>query len=292
MLDMSQTVIISGASTGIGRAIALDLDARGFRIFAGVRRDSDAEALRGLASDRLTPLMLDVTDADSIAAAAHSVEAAVGAAGLHAVVNNAGIGMGGVEEFIEVDDLRRLFEVNVFGVLATTRAFLPLVRRAHGRIVHIGSMGGFLTSPFLTPYSATKHAIEAFADGLRRELRPWGLQVVLIEPGSIQTPIWEKGAHEAARMRADLPARGEALYGAALDAYLRYAAGRAAGGVSPERVAEAVHHALTAARPRTRYRVGRDAKLMWWVSRLLPDRALDALLERSLRLPRTAPDDA
>jgi NAD(P)-dependent dehydrogenase (short-subunit alcohol dehydrogenase family) len=289
---MNRTVIISGASTGIGQAIALDLDARGFRVFAGVRRDSDGDALRAQASDRLTPLMLDVTDADSIEAAARSVESAAGDAGLHGVINNAGIGMGAVEEFVDLDEMRRLFEVNVFGVLATTRAFLPLVRRAHGRIVHIGSMGGFLTSPFLTPYSATKHAIEAFADGLRRELRPWGLHVALVEPGSVQTPIWKKGAHEAERMRKRLPARGEALYGAALDAYLRYAAARGAGGVSPERVAEAVHHALTATRPRTRYRVGRDAKLMWWVSRLLPDRALDALVERSLRLPRSSSDDA
>jgi NAD(P)-dependent dehydrogenase (short-subunit alcohol dehydrogenase family) len=287
---MRGSVVISGASTGIGRAIALDLDARGYRVFAGVRRQGDGDALRGDASEQLSPLMLDVADADSIAAAAAQVEAALDGAGLDGVINNAGIGMGGIEEFIDLDDLRRLFEVNVFGVLATTRAFLPLVRRAKGRIVHIGSMGGFLTSPFLAPYCASKHAIEAFADGLRRELRPWGLHVALIEPGSIRTPIWQKGAAEAERMRKRLPALAEARYGPALDAYLRFAARNGANGVPPQQVAQAVHHALTAERPRTRYRVGPDAKLMWWLSKLLPDRALDALVARRLGLPREAPE--
>jgi NAD(P)-dependent dehydrogenase (short-subunit alcohol dehydrogenase family) len=255
-----------------------------------VRREQDAQALRQRASPRLEAVTLDVADAKSIADVAQHVEAAVGSDGLQGVVNNAGIGIGAVEEFVDLDEIRRLFEVNVFGVLGLTRSALPLLRRGNGRVVHIGSMGGYMTSPFLTPYSATKHALEAFADGLRRELRPWGLHVSLVEPGNIRTPIWEKGIAEAQRMRDRLPARGEALYGPTLDAFMANATARGADGVPPERVARAVAHALTAARPRTRYRVGLDARLMWWMSKLLPDRALDALLIRSLGLPRQAPD--
>ncbi len=287
---MPKNVIISGASTGIGRAIALHLDAQGARVFAGVRRPDDAAALATEASPTLTPVTLDVTDAASIASALKEVEAAVGGEGLQGVINNAGIGMGAVEEYVDIDQIRRLFEVNVFGVLALTRAALPALRTGRGRIVHIGSMGGFLTSPFLTPYSASKHAIEAFADGTRRELAPWGLHVALIEPGNIRTPIWEKGILEAEAMREELPEEGERRYGAILDAFIARTEQRAAQGVPAERVAEAAAHALFAERPRTRYRVGPDARLMWWVRRFLPDRALDALLVRMLGLPRDAPE--
>lgn len=283
---MARNAVISGASTGIGRAIALHLDGLGFRVFAGVRRDADAEALRAAGSERMQPLLLDVTDAAGIATAVKTVEAAVGSEGIHGLVNNAGVPGGAIEEFVDLDAFRRLFEVNVFGVVALTRAFLPLVRRGQGRVVHMGSMGGFITSGFLTPYSASKFALEALADGLRRELRPWGLHVALIEPGSIATPIWEKGQSEAERMRADLPAEGLELYGEALDAFTSYIQETATRGVPPQRVADAVAHALTATRPRTRYRVGLDAKLTWWLTKLLPDRAVDAVLARVQKQPK------
>jgi NAD(P)-dependent dehydrogenase (short-subunit alcohol dehydrogenase family) len=286
---MARNAVISGASTGIGRAIALHLDGLGFRVFAGVRRDEDGESLREAASPRLVPLQLDVTDESRVAAAAKTVEAAVGTEGIQGLVNNAGVGGGGIGEFIELDALRRLFEVNVFGVAAMTRDFLPLVRLGGGRIVHIGSNGGYSTSPFIAPYSATKHAIEALADGLRRELRPWGIEVALIEPGSVATPIWQKGREEIARLRSSLPDRGQQLYQPMIEAFAGYLDQAETRGVPPERVAEAVAHALTAARPRTRYRVGPDARITWWLAKLLPDRVMDALLTRLLRLPRRLP---
>ena len=287
---MARNAVISGASTGIGRAIALHLDGLGFRVFAGVRRDEDGEALRAAASERLVALRLDVTDEAGVAAAAKTVAAAVGAEGIQGLINNAGVGGGGIGEFIELDALRRLFEVNVFGVAVMTRDFLPLVRQGSGRVVHIGSNGGYTTSPFIAPYSATKHAIEALADGLRRELRPWGIEVALIEPGSVATPIWEKGREEIDRLRRTLPDRGKELYEPMIASFAAYLDQTAARGVPPERVAEAVAHALTARRPRTRYRVGPDARIMWWLGKLLPDRVIDALLTRLLGLPRRLPE--
>ena len=287
---MARNAVISGASTGIGRAIALHLDGLGFRVFAGVRRDEDGETLRAAASERLVALRLDVTDEAGVAAAAKTVAAAVGAEGIQGLINNAGVGGGGIGEFIELDALRRLFEVNVFGVAVMTRDFLPLVRQGGGRVVHIGSNGGYTTSPFIAPYSATKHAIEALADGLRRELRPWGIEVALIEPGSVATPIWEKGREEIDRLRRTLPDRGKELYEPMIASFATYLDQTAARGVPPEHVAKAVAHALTARRPRTRYRVGPDARIMWWLGKVLPDRVIDALLTRLLGLPRRLPE--
>lgn len=287
---MPRNAVISGASTGIGRAIALHLDGLGFRVFAGVRREEDGEALRAEASDRLLPLRLEVTDAAGVAAAVKEVEARVGAEGIQGVVNNAGIGAGGVGEFIDLEPLRQMFEVNVFGLMTVTRDFLPLVRRGGGRIVHIGSQGGYVASPFIAPYSATKHAVEALADGLRRELRPWNIQVSLVEPGSVRTPIWEKARGDVDELVESLPAEGRRLYGPMIQAFRSYIEQTEVRGVPPERVAEAVAHALTATRPRTRYRVGPDARITWWLSKLLPDRVNDALLTRMLGLPRRLPE--
>jgi NAD(P)-dependent dehydrogenase (short-subunit alcohol dehydrogenase family) len=283
---MARNAVVSGASTGIGRAIALHLDTLGFRVFAGVRRDEDGAALQTEASERLVPLRLDVTDEAGVATAARTVAAAVGAEGIQGLVNNAGVGGGGIAEFIDLERLRQLFEVNVFGVATMTREFLPLVRQGGGRVVHIGSNGGYTASPFIAPYSATKHAIEALADGLRRELRPWDIQVALIEPGAVATPIWEKGRGEMARLLASLPDRGRELYGPLIATFSAYLDGSEARGVPPERVAEAVAHALTAARPRTRYRVGPDAHITWWLAKFLPDRVMDAFLAWKLGLPR------
>lgn len=286
---MPRNAVISGASTGIGRSIALHLDGLGYRVFAGVRRDADAEDLRAAASQRLVPLRLDVTDAAQLAEAARAVEAGVGDEGVQGLIANAGIGGGAASEFIEMDVLRRLFEVNVFGVAATTRAFMPLLRRGSGRVVFMGSNAGYVTSPFIAPYAASKHAIEAMADALRRELRPWDIQVALIEPGSVATPIWDKGRSESRRLRQALPAAGRQLYDPLFDALEAYLDQTAARGVPPERVAEAVSHALTARRPRTRYRIGFDAKLTWWLSKLLPDRVMDAFLARLSGMPRRLP---
>ena len=280
-----RSALITGASSGIGRATALRLDAAGFRVFAGVRRQADGEALRAAASPGLVPLILDVTDATGVETAAKEVEAEVGAAGLQGLVNNAGIAVAAVLEFVELDDLRRQLEVNVVGAAAVTRAFLPLLRRGGGRVVNVSSNGGYVASPFLGPYAASKFALEALSDSLRRELRTWNLPVSVIEPGSVETPIWEKGRGEAARVRAGLPEEARGLYAPALDRIEAYVAKTANRAIPADAVARAVEHALTAPRPRIRYRVGSDARLTRLLSRLLPDRALDAVLARMTGLP-------
>src|SRR3954468_7347046 len=179
------TVLITGASRGIGRACALALDRRGLDVIAGVRSEAAAEGLQAEASDRLRTVTLDVTDADSIRAAAEAVGPR-----LDVLVNNAGIAVGNVVEALPIDELRNQLEINVVGQVAVTQALLPALRTASGRIVFISSVSGRVSTPVLTPHTASQYAIKAIADGLRVELRPWGVQVVLIEPGSIDTDIW------------------------------------------------------------------------------------------------------
>src|SRR5688500_3137446 len=182
-------VVITGASTGIGHACALDLDSHGCHVFAGVRREEDAERLR---SERafIEPVRIDVTDADSIASARDRVGEAVGAAGLAGLVNNAGIAVPGPLEHLPIDELRRQLEVNLVGQVAVTQAFIPMLRTSRGRIVNIGSIGGRVALPMLGPYAASKHAIEGVSDSLRRELPPWGIEVSVVRPGPIATEIW------------------------------------------------------------------------------------------------------
>lgn len=276
-------VVVTGASTGIGRATALALDREGYRVFAGVRRAQDGEALRADASPRLAALPLEVTDAESRSAAARRVAEAAGDDGLYGLVNNAGIVVAGPVEYLDLDELRRQLEVNVVGLVAVTQAFFPLLRQARGRIVHIGSSGGYLAAPLMAPYAASKFAVEAIADSMRRELAGSGVAVSLIEPGAIATPIWEKGVAMGDALVKTLPERALAQYGDGIARLRAYAANASGQSIPAERVAEAVRHALAAPRPRTRYRVGNDARLGWWISRLLPDRAVDWILERLTR---------
>jgi len=285
----AKAVVVTGASTGIGEACALRLDAMGFRVFAGVRTQSDADRLRAKASSRLTPMMLDVTDAAAIEAAAALVEREIGAGGLAGLVNNAGISVAGPMEFVPIDELRRQLEVNVIGQVAVTQALMPALRRGRGRIVNIGSVGGRLSTPFLGPYSASKYALEAITDAERVELRPWGLHVAIVEPGSIATPIWQKGLAEADRLERLLPPRAHALYDAAIAAMRALAREAEARGIPPDAVARAVAHALTSKRPKTRYLVGLDARAQAFLAKALPDRLRDAVVARIMKLPRTAP---
>jgi NAD(P)-dependent dehydrogenase (short-subunit alcohol dehydrogenase family) len=280
-----RSVVITGASTGIGRASALRLDREGFRVFAGVRRTEDGESLAEEASERLTPLLVDVTDAASVDAAAKDVAAALGDAGLGGLFCNAGIPAGGPLEFVEPGELRQAFEVNVFGVVTTGQAFLPLLRRAHGRILITGSMGGYLSNPMMGPYAATKFAVEAIADAWRRELRPWGLEVVLLEPGSIETKIWEKANERSDDLRDKLSGPGQALYGDMAERFQRFLNETAGRAIPAEKVADAVLHALTAPTPKTRYRIGVDAQVARAVTHFVPDRAIDALTARLLGFP-------
>jgi NAD(P)-dependent dehydrogenase (short-subunit alcohol dehydrogenase family) len=283
------SVVVTGASSGIGEACARRLAAEGFHVFAGVRRPSDAARLERLASDttRITPLTIDVTDAASITQAARAVDDAVGGQGLAGVVNNAGIAVAGPLEYLPIEELRRQMEVNLVGTVAVTQAFLPAVRSARGRLVFIGSIGGRLASAFLGPYAASKFAVRAIGDAWRAELAPWGLHVSLVEPGSIATPIWEKGIAEGDALITRLPDQGHRRYGAAIQALRRVAAHAGRAGAPPTTVADAVLHALTAGRPKTKYVVGGDARMRAWIARL-PDRWRDALIAHAMRLPRTS----
>jgi NAD(P)-dependent dehydrogenase (short-subunit alcohol dehydrogenase family) len=281
-----RTVVITGASSGIGAATALHLDDLGWRVFAGVRRGEDGEALRAKASSRLRPLRIDVTDQATLQTAAADVAETVGAIGLHGLVCNAGVAVGGPLEFVDLDDVRRQLEVNVVGVVATLQAFIPLLRAARGRVVLMGSIGGRMASPFIAPYSASKHALEAIADSLRVELLPWGIGVSILEPGSVATPIWDKATVQSAELTERLPERALRLYGRALARVGPVIEQQQRSGIPPRRVADAVTHALTASRPRTRYLIGRDAMISARVRRLLPDRAWDRVVTRVTGLPR------
>jgi NAD(P)-dependent dehydrogenase (short-subunit alcohol dehydrogenase family) len=276
------SVVITGASTGIGRACAVHMDALGWRVFAGVRSAADETSVRAEASERLTPILLDVTDAHSIQAARLAVERALGEAGLSGLVNNAGIAYGGPVEFLELAEMRGAFEVNFFGAIAVTQAFLPALRKGAGRIVNMSSNSGLVAAPFLTPYTTSKWALEALSDALRVELDPWKIRVAVIEPGAIDTPIWEKGKRTVGRIRERLPQDAMALYGETVSTL---EAGLRPHGIAPEHVARAVEHALTSRRPRTRYVVGLDAALTRLVA-LLPDGARDALFKTRLQRKR------
>lgn len=289
--SMQRSVVITGASTGIGEACALRLDGAGFRVFAGVRKDADGDALRAKASALLTPVLIDVTDQSSIDAARDAVASAVGTAGISGIVNNAGIAVGGPIEFIPLDELRQQIEVNVIGQVAVTQAFMPLLRKQRGRTVFMGSIAGRVSSPFVGPYAVSKHAIEAITDAMRQELRPWGMQVAVIEPGSIKTPIWEKSDAIAERLEHLLPAEGHRLYGAAIVILRKFLAETGMRGIPPDEVAKAVEHALTARKPKTRYLVGNDARLQAALRVVIPDRILDGLVERQLKLKRDAPPE-
>jgi NAD(P)-dependent dehydrogenase (short-subunit alcohol dehydrogenase family) len=257
------------------------MDAKGWRVFAGVRKEADADSLREAGSERLVPLMLDVTDAAQIAAAARTVEEQVGEAGLDGLVNNAGIAVPGPLETLPIDDFRRQVDVNLSAQVAVTQAMLPAIRRARGRIVFITSIGGLMAFPMFGAYHAAKFGLEAVGDVFRQELRPWGIKVSIVEPGSIATPIWERGMDEADAVEERAGDGHVDLYGKSVAAYREVAMKTAARGIPPEKVAIKIEHALSTRRPRTRYLVGADARGQAMAIRLLPDRLVDRLVARA-----------
>ncbi|MGA8218882.1 MAG: SDR family oxidoreductase [Solirubrobacterales bacterium] len=285
----SGAVVVTGASTGIGRATALLLDQTGYRVFAGVRKQADATSLAEEGSDRLTPVTIDVTDQRSIAAAKDEVERSVGNDGLAGLVNNAGVGDGGPVETMDLDVLRNVLEVNLVGQVAVTQAFLPLIREAPGTIVFIASIGGRIASPFMSPYNASKFAVEALGESLRQELAPWGIDVVVIEPGSIDTPIWTKGAETIEEQSAKLTPTAKRLYGKQLQRMDEVLSETASRGIPPEKVAKAIHTAIKSEKPRHRYLVGRDAKIAARLKGTLPDRTFTKLLGRQVKMPTDVP---
>jgi NAD(P)-dependent dehydrogenase (short-subunit alcohol dehydrogenase family) len=281
-------VVVTGASTGIGAACALDCVRRGMTVFAAVRDPLAGEKLAAQAGPLLIPITLDVTDEPSIARSLAVVQEVVGEGGLGGLVNNAGIAIGSPLEVISLTLLRKQLEVNVIGQIAVTQAFLPLLRRGRGRIVNMGSIAGRGTVPLLGPYSASKFALEALTDALRMELQPWGIHVSIIEPGAIATPIWEKSDMMAGALEVSASKEAKALYGEAVSRVRQGIAQAAQRAIPTDAVVRAVHHALTAAHPRTRYLVGTDAKLRAWMVKWLPDRVQDKLLTWALKYPRRA----
>lgn len=279
---MDKHVLVTGASTGIGRATALHLDAKGWKVFAGVRKEADGEALREASSDRLVPVMLDVTDEAQVESVAKQIDAVAGDDGLAGLVNNAGVAKGGPVEYLDLDSWRQQLEVNLIGQIAVTKANLDAIRRAKGRIVFIGSMAARVAAPMLGPYSASKAAVESLGETLRHELRDWGIGVTVIEPGAIKSEIWDKGQGEAEAIRASMPAEAVEKYGRAFDDMEKNIERSDRRAIAAEVVAKAVEHALTAIRPPARHLVGLDAKAAGLIERVLPDTAKDVLVRSQL----------
>jgi NAD(P)-dependent dehydrogenase (short-subunit alcohol dehydrogenase family) len=272
----SGTVVVTGASSGIGEATAHHLRSLGFDVLAGVRKEEDAQRLR---ERGVSPVRIDVTDQDSIDAA----RTELGERPLAGLVNNAGIAVAAPLEFVPIDELRRQLEVNLVGQVAVTQAFLPALRAARGRIVNVSSIGGRVALPLAGPYAASKFALEAVSDSLRRELRDQGVHVAVVEPGGVKTPIWRKGTAAAAEMRSGMPPEAERLYGPLIEAIRRETVKiEQERGLPPQAVAEAIGKALTDGRPKTRYPVGGDARSRALLARLLPDRVFDRLIARAL----------
>jgi NAD(P)-dependent dehydrogenase (short-subunit alcohol dehydrogenase family) len=274
-------LVVTGASSGIGEACARRLAGLGFQVFAGVRKAEDGERLQAQIPG-VTPLRIDVTEADSIAAAAKAVSEATGGR-LAGLVNNAGIAVPAPIEHQPIDDFRHQIEVNLVGQVAVTQAFLPLLRTARGRIVNVSSIGGRVAVPLLGAYAASKFALEGLSDTLRRELRPWGIEVAVIEPGTIATPIWDKGIASGDELQATMGPDAQRDYGPLIATVRTASEEGARTGLPPDAVAKDVAHALTARKPRTRYLVGREAKSRGTAARFLPDRFIDRAIARVMR---------
>jgi NAD(P)-dependent dehydrogenase (short-subunit alcohol dehydrogenase family) len=271
-------VLVTGASTGIGEATAKRIAARGVPVIAGARSAGDLERLGAIAG--VQPLQLDVTDEPAIAA----LRERLAGGQLRGLVNNAGIATAGPLEEMPLDELRRQFEVNMVGQIAVTQAALPALREGHGRIVNIGSIGGRVAQPFTGAYCGSKGAIHLMSSSLRRELRPWGIWVTCIEPGTIATEIWGKGDDANRVAQEAMSPEGRARYGKAMDAMGEVIRGQAGKGLQPDAVAKRIEHALFSRRPRAYDVVGRDAQALRFAQALMPVRVWDRFIDGQLGL--------
>jgi NAD(P)-dependent dehydrogenase (short-subunit alcohol dehydrogenase family) len=280
-MNDNRAILVTGASTGIGHAAALRLAEAGFTVFAGVRKESDAREKDAL-HENIRPVLLDVTNAENIAAAFAVVR--MSGLPLYGLLNNAGIAVGGPLEYLPIDDLRRQFEVNVFGTIAVTQAAIPFLRATRGRIVTIGSIAGRFGAPFVGPYSSSKAAIAVLVDSLRIELAPFGITTVLFEFAAVKTPIWEKGRALKDELEGRLPEQALRDYAPFVDAMVRQIGHEERGGLEPALIANALLAAFTAASPRARYVIGRQAKIQAAVA-LLPHKTRDNMIRKVLRIP-------
>ncbi|HZQ68123.1 MAG TPA: SDR family oxidoreductase [Terriglobales bacterium] len=281
---VKKRVVITGASSGIGRASVFRMLEAGWQVFATVRKSEDAEKLHCEAGTDVAPLIMDITARDTIARAAHRISSQLSQSGLDGLVNVAGIGMMRPLEYATASDLQKIFDINVFGQIAVTQAFLPLLRKARGRIVNISSVGAHIAIPFGGLLNASKSAFGALSNTLRVELRPFGVRVSTIEPGAIKTPAVDKTLGDVDSVISSLPGGDANPYAKMLKTFAQRAYAQEAGGSPPEVVATAVHHALTSRRPRLRYRAGKHANLLATLPGILPEGLMDALVIRMLGL--------
>jgi NAD(P)-dependent dehydrogenase (short-subunit alcohol dehydrogenase family) len=278
-----KSIVVTGVSTGIGYGVAKEFVRRGYRVFGSVRKREDAERLAAEFGPNFVPLVFDVTDEEAVRAAAAEVEEALGGTVLAGLVNNAGTAIGGPLALQPLGEVRTHFEVNVVGLISVTQAFLPLLGAKiprvwePGRIVNVGSTGGKIAMPFIGAYAGTKHAVEGISDAMRRELLPYGIDVILIEPGAVKTEMWDKGASQAGRYASS-------DYAGSLENFRKYAAALAKGGFSAEEFGRRVLDVFERKRPRARYAIVPGKITHFTLPRLLPDRWLDRLIARNVGL--------
>lgn len=279
-----RAVVVTGVSTGIGLAAAKVLAAKGFRVFGSVRKAADGERVAAEVGAGFTPLVFDVTDEAGVAAGARAVEAALGGQTLAGLVNNAGIAVAGPLLHLPVEEFRTQLEVNLTGVVIATQAFAPLLGarsptvKDPGRVVNISSVGGKTANPFMAPYCVSKFGLEALSESLRRELLPFGVDVVVVAPGAVATPIWDKADE------TDTSRYANTIYAPALDRLRAYMLQLGRSGLPPERIGEAIHTALTTPNPKVRYTVSPDMMQVIMSEYVLPKRVLDRIVGKRLGL--------
>ena len=285
--ESKKAILITGASTGIGKASAIDLS-KDFLVFAGVRKSEDEDAIRNLNNSNLIPVRLDVTDSESRLSAKNEIEKHLNGRPLYGLINNAGIAVGGPIETLPLNRFREQFEVNVFGALATTQMFLPAIRQSKGRVVNISSVSGLMTSPFMGPYCSSKFALEALSDALRRELMQYGVNVSVIEPGPIKTPIWEKSLARKEEFMEGCSEEARTLYEPMLVKFLESIDKVAKSAVEVDVVVEKMRHAMTSKKPKTRYLVGPQSSFVGIMRRFGPDRLMDKLMVSQIKKGKPA----
>ena len=268
-------MLVTGASTGIGWATSLALVEKGWRVFSAVRKEADAKKLTEASSGKITPVIMDIVDYESVKRGAREIEKALGGAGLDALFNNAGISVQGPLEIIPIELFEQQIRVNVFGHVFVTQTFLPLLRKAQGRIVFTSSESGRMTLPLMAPYSASKFALEAVASALRIELRPWKIRVSSVELQTIKTPMWEKIDTSTEKLIASLPQQARDLYQNELKTLSVFPKWQAEMGISMKKAVRVIIRALSARSPKARYLVGYEARLLVYSHAITPTWMMD-----------------
>jgi len=281
---VNKTILVTGASSGIGWATSLELAEKGWRVFAAVRKEADAKKLRDASSGKITTVIMDIVDYESVKRGAREIEKVLGGAGLDALFNNAGISVQGPLEIIPIELFEQQIRVNVFGHVFVTQTFLPLLRKAQGRIVFTSSESGKITLPLIGPYSASKFALEAVANAFRIELRPWKIRVSSVELQTIKTPMWEKIDTSTEKLMASLPKQTRDLYQNELKTLSVFPKWQAEMGISMKKAVRVIIRALSARSPKARYLVGYEARLLVYSFAIWPTWMMDWIASKSLIL--------